>query len=114
MRYVNNFDEVSRRIEEALRQSLDLIGQKAITLVIDNISRIKQSQGRLVDTGLMRNSNAYELRDDGIEVGNTVKYAVYQELGTERIKATPFFKDAVVGGQNAYRRIIEAVFRRLL
>lgn len=113
MRYVNNFDEVSRMIRQALQQSLDLIGQKAITLVIDNITRIKQSRDRLVDTGLMRNSNAYELRDDAVEIGNTVKYAVYQELGTENIKATPFFKDAVVGGQNAYRRIIESVFRRL-
>lgn len=77
-----------------------------------NIQEIHQTQGRLIDTGLMLNSVGVEVLDDltaAPYVG--AEYGVHQELGAPaaNIPPTPFFGPAI----EAVRPAFEAAAGRL-
>ena len=66
-----------------------------------------------VDTGRLRNSIHHEMENnDTVDIGTDVEYAIYQELGTSRVKEKRFLTNGVRNHINEYKKIIEGEFRK--
>ena len=67
-----------------------------------------------VDTGRLQNSiHPSSVSKDTIAVGTNVEYAIYQEMGTSRMRAHPFLRAAGTMGHVAeYRSIIESELKK--
>ena len=61
----------------------------------------------VVDTGLLRTSSRYRINEDDVIVGNTVNYAIYNELGTRKMKARPFLRNSVMNHKGTYKQIAQ-------
>ena len=83
------------------------MGLKADELTKQNIV----NSGR-VDTGTMLNGVSSQIDVQNREVihGNSIFYAVFQELGTSRgITPGNFIRDTINNGQSQFKDIVEAV-----
>ena len=98
----NHVEEAIAAKEEAIIKALEMIGQSA-----EGYAKAICP----VDTGNLRNSITHQQEGDDTEViGTNVEYAPYVELGTQRSKAQPYLKPAVVDHLDEYGRIIKACF----
>src|SRR5688500_11997075 len=59
-----------------------------------------------VDTGELRDSEHYNLIDDGIQIIAEALHAFWVEFGTYKMKAQPFFRPAIDSQQKAALRAI--------
>lgn len=66
-----------------------------------------------VDTGFLRNSIDYDMGDREVAVGASAEYAPYVEFGTERQKAQPFLRPAVINGRREIMELFEQELRTL-
>lgn len=71
-----------------------------------------------VDTGNLRNSIDYKvnLSDASVEIGSNVEYAIYQEFGTSRMRASNhgrgYLRPAVNDHIQEYHDIAERILRQ--
>lgn len=56
-----------------------------------------------VDTGYLKSRNSYTIARNELHLLNDCHYAGYQEYGTYKMKAHPFFKPAVMNHLNEIR-----------
>jgi len=79
VKFIDNSDEVLDAMTEAIRASLEAVGQQAVSHAKQNIT-----QAGRVDTGALRNSVSHqvEMGEDAVYIGTNQDYAVYHELGT--------------------------------
>lgn len=83
----------------AIQKALEMIGLQA-----EGYAKLECP----VDTGRLRNSITHAQEDEQTEViGSVVEYAPYVEFGTQRSKAQPYMKPAVMDHTNEYKAIIE-------
>ena len=95
----SNVDEILNMKDDAVERALEAIGQQA-----EAYAKLKAP----VDTGRLRNSITHEQEDKETEIlGTAVEYAPYQEFGTRRTPAHPFFKPAVQDHVAEYKQIAE-------
>ena len=95
----SNVDEIINLKDEGIERALEAIGLQA-----EGYAKMKAP----VDTGNLRNSITHAQEDEDTEIlGTVVEYAPYQEFGTRRTPAHPFFKPAVQDHINEYKRIAE-------
>lgn len=67
-----------------------------------------------VDTGNLRNSISH--RTDGsteVEIGTSVEYAPYVELGARGRDGRHYLRDGIMNNTDKYRRVIEQELRNL-
>lgn len=77
--------------------------------IVENYAK----QDAPVDTGRLRNSISHEMENnDTVDIGTDVEYAIYQEIGTSRVKEKRFLTNGVRNHISEYKAIIEEEFRR--
>lgn len=79
VKFIDNSDEVLDAMTEAIRASLEAVGQQAVSHAKQNIT----AAGR-VDTGALRNSVSHQvdMSENAVYVGTNQEYAVFHEMGT--------------------------------
>ena len=60
-----------------------------------------------VDTGRLRGSISHATDDTSAYIGTNVEYGPYVELGTRKMAARPFLRNAVANYTDDYKRIVE-------
>lgn len=61
-----------------------------------------------VDTGRLRGSITHTTDQDSAYIGTDVEYAQYVELGTYKMAARPFLRNAITKYTDDYKRIIQS------
>jgi len=107
VKFTSNKKNVLSQHERNIAKTLKSISIEADRMTKENIIKSKR-----VDTSTMLNSVQSETDVANREVvhGNTVSYAVFQELGTSRgITPGNFIRDTINNGQDQFKAIVEAV-----
>lgn len=100
----NDLDIVKEMSDEAVARGLELCGA---------LWESDAKQLAPVDTGRLRNSIEHHPEgNDTMVVGSDVEYAIYQEMGTSRMKAQPFLKPSGEGNVKQFKIIIENELKR--
>lgn len=98
----DNTSLVEKELEDAIKRALTMCGVEAQRHARENLTK----NGSVV-TGNLRNSIAYEVNIDEVEIGTNVEYASFVEFGTRRMNAKPYLEPAVADHADTYRKIIE-------
>ena len=128
----NNMAEFIEAKNAAVERALEAVGIQASSHAVQNI----KASGR-VDTGLLKNSITHAISSEkpskeqysadkgggtgrydssapddpenmkAVYIGTNVEYAPYVEMGTDRMTAAHFIKNAVTDHQDEYRAIME-------
>lgn len=77
VRFDDNSEAVLNALRNAVERGLMGIGETAVTYAKKSLTEQKA-----VDTGRLRNSINYLVRDDEVYIGTNVEYAAYVEFGT--------------------------------
>ena len=77
VRFDGNSEAVLNALRNAVERGLMAIGETAVTYAKKSLTEQKP-----VDTGHLRNSINYRVRDDEVYIGTNVEYAPYVEFGT--------------------------------
>lgn len=65
-----------------------------------------------VNTGRLRNSIEHHMEgNDTVVIQTDVEYAVYQEMGTRRMKPHPFMRPAGLNHIGEYKKTIESMLK---
>lgn len=75
--FEDNSGEIMAAFQNALERGLMAIGETAVTHAKKSLTDQKA-----VDTGRLRNSINYAVKDDEVYIGTPVEYAPYVEFGT--------------------------------
>ena len=102
--FVDNSDEILRRLKRAIVQALHMIGDEAVKRATLPIA---QGGNMPVDTGNLMNSIHYESDEDTVIVGTNVEYAIWQEIGTRKIRPKRFLTKALTENTKEYEDIVE-------
>lgn len=101
--FESHADEVLEAMESARQRALEMIGLQA-----EGYAQLLAP----VDTGRLRNSITHAVIDENsVAIGTNVEYAIYQELGTSKMKAQPYLKPAVMEHLNEYKEIAESAMK---
>ena len=107
-----------RRLARDLRAAAGRAEHLARQAVIKTAADIERDAkiAAPVDTGALRNSISYELRDDGLtaEVGPTVHYAPFLEYGTSRMAPRPYLGPAADRHVPRFEKAIESLADRVI
>lgn len=98
----DNSAEVIAELNSRMTTILEALGIEAEGNAVTEITDLGA-----VDTGRLRGSISHAIDDDTAYVGTNVEYAPYVELGTYKMAARPFLKNAVANYTDDYKRIIE-------
>lgn len=124
--------EVFNELKNKMPKILEAIGLEAAGNAIDQITELvynKPESPTYVRTGRLRNSIAWATakdsgsintpdnpedsaplnapEEDKVYIGTNVEYAPYVELGTHKMAARPFLKNAIANHTDDYKKIIE-------
>lgn len=104
IKFTDNSAEVLSALEKATHNGLTAVGMTAERYAKNDTP---------VDTGRLRNSITYEVRDDeqAVYIGTNVEYAPYVELGTSIMAARPFLRPAATEHGEEYKGIMEATMK---
>lgn len=100
----SNKDEVLTAFRDQIVKGLTAIGSTAEGYAKDNCP---------VDTGRLRNSIAYAVEENEVQIGTNVEYAPIQEFHDMRHKSgqAHFLRDAATTHGDEYQAIMEAALR---
>ena len=93
---------------------------KAISLLMENNAKIEitkkiydtpPSESGYKRTGRLRNSITSESDGQSAQVGTNVEYAIYNEMGTYKMKARPFIKPSVEEHLDEYKAVFDRVLK---
>ena len=101
---LDKLEQIARRLG-TIPAMLDDIGEQTVTTIKQNITNVGA-----VDTGAMRDGIAFKPIQDGIILHDDVTYGIYNEFGTYKMAARPFFIPAV----EKIGEIIEQKFTELI
>lgn len=101
--FTDNTERFRRQLEQNIATTLEEVGK---------FIKGKMNQYVAVDTGKLRSLNSYAVQENTLVVWNFCEYAIYQEFGTYKMRAHPFFKKAVYNHFAEIQRIIETGLRR--
>lgn len=95
-------DEVLAEFHDRVPVILEALGIEAEGNAVTEITDLGA-----VDTGRLRGSISHATDDDAAYIGSNVEYAPYVELGTYKMAARPFLRNAIVNHIDEYKDIIE-------
>lgn len=98
----SNVGEVMGELNNKVPMILEALGIEAEGNAVDEITTLGA-----VDTGRLRGSISHAHDDNAAYIGTNVGYAPYVELGTSRMAARPFLRNAISNYADDYKRIIE-------
>lgn len=124
----SNLGEVKKELRDRIPVILEALGLEAQGNAIDEITSMKA-----VDTGRLRNSITWVTAggqgevntqpgesaksedykpngtpdNDKVYIGTNVEYGPYIELGTYKMAARPFLKNAIMNHQEKYKQIVK-------
>lgn len=100
VKYTSHKAECEQAIRQAKARALEICGGTAERYA---------KQYCPVDTGNLRNSIAHaQVSENTEQIGTTVYYAPYVELGTCKMSARPFLRPAVENHRQEYENIIKS------
>ena len=100
----NDLGEAKRISDEAVKRGLNVWGQ-----AYEDHAKTYAP----VDTGRLRNSITHKPQSKDTEVVQTnVEYAVYQEMGTSKMRAQPYMRPAGENHIAEYKGIIERELKK--
>ena len=99
----DNSKEVIREMNHKMPLILEALGMEGEGNAVSEITRLGA-----VDTGRLRDSISHAKDDSAAYIGTNVEYAPYVELGTYKMGARPFLRNAVANHADDYKRIIES------
>ena len=100
--FSSNLEDNSDKILEAFNNAIER-GLEAIGVTAEGYAK----KDCPVDTGRLRNSIAYKIKENDVYIGSNVEYAPSVELGTYRQRAQPFLKPAAANHAKEYKDILE-------
>jgi phage gpG-like protein len=105
---IDNSIKIKNLMEDRIPQALTGIGLKWQEIC----TGIVTDKG-IVDTGRLRASLSYQVAPDeqAVYAGTNVDYAIYNELGTRRMKARPFLAPSVLEHSDDYKKVAEAIMK---
>lgn len=116
VKYEDNTPHVLEALKQATIRGLEAIGGKAEKYAKDELSKPKlHKNGEIrpnVVTGRLRNSISHKVVNKGrgqtVNVGTSVEYAPFVELGTIKSPAYPFLKPAALEHTDEYRELLKS------
>lgn len=100
----NDIGEAKRISDEAVKRALKNWGQ-----AYEDHAKTYAP----VDTGRLRNSITHKPQGNNTEVVQTnVEYAIYQEMGTSKMRAQPYMRPAGENHIAEYKSIIESELKK--
>ena len=99
----DNSKEVIKELHHKMPLVLEALGMEGEGNAVSEITTMGA-----VDTGRLRGSISHAKDDESAYIGTNVEYAPYVELGTYRMRARPFLRNAVANHSDDYKRIIES------
>lgn len=103
----SNVDEVMGELNNKVPMILDALGLQAEGNAVSEITSLGA-----VDTGRLRASISHASDENSAYIGTNVEYAPYVELGTRKMVARPFLKNAVANYTDEYKQIVEDGLKR--
>lgn len=103
----SNVDEVLSELNDRVPAILDALGLQAEGNAVSEITSLGA-----VDTGRLRASISHASDENSAYIGTNVEYAPYVELGTRKMAARPFLKNAVANYTDEYKQIVEDGLKR--
>jgi phage gpG-like protein len=105
---INNVPRHKRQLDSAIQRALDLVGER----VSSNVAQITP-----VDTGALRNSISHRTMKDAVLIGSNLKYALYVEVGTIKMRAANrgkgYLRYGIQQSRNDIKTILEGELRNL-
>lgn len=98
----SNVNEVIADLHNKTPQILEALGLEAEGNAVTEITELDA-----VDTGRLRGSISHAHDDTSAYIGTNVEYAPYVELGTHKMAARPFLRNAITNYTDDYKKIIE-------
>lgn len=98
----DNSKEILAEMKARIPTILEGIAIQAEGNAVDEITRLGA-----VDTGRLRGSISHAHDEDSAYIGTNVEYAPYVELGTYRMAARPFLRNAVSNYADEYKKLLE-------
>ena len=102
VKFTSHLNEVNSELYRKMPAILEALGIEAEGNAVTEITDMKA-----VDTGRLRGSISHAKDNDSAYIGTNVEYAPYVELGTYRMSARPFLRNAVSKYVNDYKKIVE-------
>jgi HK97 gp10 family phage protein len=103
LRIVNNVGKFMRQLTENQEQTMKDIGKFVVG---------KMDYYVAVDTGYLKSRNEYVINRNELFIQNDCHYAGYQENGTWKMRAHPFFRPAVYNHLGEIRAIAKEGLKR--
>lgn len=102
VKLTSHVSEIKGELQSRIPIILEAIGLQAEGNAVDEITSLGA-----VDTGRLRGSISHAIDDEAAYIGTNVEYAPYVELGTYKMAARPFLRNAAANYTDEYKRIIE-------
>lgn len=103
----NNSNLVKEELNRRIPIILEAVGLQAEGNAVTEITSLGA-----VDTGRLRASISHASDENSAYIGTNVEYAPYVELGTRKMAARPFLKNAVANYTDEYKQIVEDGLKR--
>lgn len=102
VKLTSHVSEVKEELRSRIPVILEAIGLQAEGNAVSEITTLGA-----VDTGRLRGSISHATDEEAAYIGTNVEYAPYVELGTYKMAARPFLRNAVANYTDEYQRILE-------
>lgn len=99
----SHIGEVKAELAHRIPTILEALGIEAEGNAVTEITELGA-----VDTGRLRGSITHATDQDSAYIGTDVEYAQYVELGTYKMAARPFLRNAITKYTDDYKRIIQS------
>ena len=99
----SHIGEVKEELAHRIPTILEALGIEAEGNAVTEITDLGA-----VDTGRLRGSITHTTDQDSAYIGTNVEYAQYVELGTYKMAARPFLRNAITKYTDDYKRIIQS------
>lgn len=104
----NNVPEIQANVRNATRRGFQAIGIRAVR----NIGYLTP-----VDTGNLKSSFTFQAHDDHVIIGTDVRYAIFQEMGTIKMRAANkgkgYLRFAIQKSVGDFQRVFQEELRNL-
>ena len=99
----SHIGEVKAELRNRIPTILEALGIEAEGNAVEEITNLGA-----VDTGRLRGSITHAVDDDSAIIGTDVEYGVYVEMGTYKMQARPFLRNAIENYVDDYKNIVQA------
>lgn len=108
IRLTDNADRIQTRLSGNKHAALTAMGLKGVELTVN---QMQTGYGRPIwQTGDLQRDVSFEVENSGkntVDVGNSLEYGPYVHEGTYKMGARPYLRDALMGGRDELKQVVE-------